>query len=105
MYLVGEPATITACTRLGGAAIILAAIQLGLLVGWCHTVSAIVRHADADVWVMAEQIPVFDFGTAIPRQRVYQARSGEGVVGAEGLFVASNIWRPADGRLNRWETS
>jgi putative ABC transport system permease protein len=81
-----------------GVLFFLAAVQLGLLVGWCNTVSAIVRHADADVWVIAEQTPAFDYGTAIPHQRVYQARSVEGVAWAQGLFMAWNIWQRHDGR-------
>jgi putative ABC transport system permease protein len=81
-----------------GVLFFLAAVQLGLLVGWCNTTSAIVRHAHADVWVMAEQTPAFDYGTAIPRQRVYQARAVEGVAWAEGLFMAWNIWQRPDGR-------
>jgi putative ABC transport system permease protein len=81
-----------------GVLFFLAAVQLGLLVGWCNTVSAIVRHANADVWVMAEQTPAFDYGTAIPRQRVYQSRSIEGVAWAEGMLMAWNIWQRPDGR-------
>jgi putative ABC transport system permease protein len=81
-----------------GVLFFLAAAQLGLLVGWCNTTSAIVRHADADVWVMAEHTPAFDYGTAIPRQRVYQARSVKGVAWAEGLFVGWSVWQRSDGR-------
>jgi putative ABC transport system permease protein len=81
-----------------GVLFFLAAIQLGLLVGWCHTVSAIVRHSNADLWIVAKQTPAFDYGTAIPRQRVYQARSVDGVAWAEGLFMAWNIWQRPDGR-------
>jgi putative ABC transport system permease protein len=81
-----------------GLLFFLAFVQLGLLVGWCNTVSAIVHHADADVWVMAEQTSAFDLGTAIPRQRVYQARSVAGVAWAEGLFVEANFWQRPDGR-------
>jgi putative ABC transport system permease protein len=47
---------------------------------------------------MAEQTPAFDYGTAIPRQRIYQARGVEGVAWAEGLFMAWNIWQRPDGR-------
>src|SRR4051812_34813120 len=36
-----------------GVAFFLGAAQIGLLVGWCNTNSAIISHADADVWVMA----------------------------------------------------
>jgi len=76
----------------------LSASTVGLLVGWCMTTSAIVRHADADLWVMAEQAPAFDYGTPIPEQRVCQVRGVEGVEWAEGLFMAWNIWQRPDGR-------
>ena len=66
--------------------------------GWCNTTSAIIRHTDADIWIMAEQTPAFDYGTAIPRQRVYQARSIEGVEWAEGMVMAWNVWQRKDGR-------
>jgi putative ABC transport system permease protein len=81
-----------------GVLFLLASVQLGLLVGWCNTVSAIVRHSNADIWLVAEQTPAFDYGTAIPSRRVYHARSVDGVAWAEGLFVAWNIWQRPDGR-------
>jgi putative ABC transport system permease protein len=76
----------------------LAAAQFGLLVGWINTNTAIIRHAGADLWVMAKQTPAFDYGTAIPQQRLYQARSVPRVQWAEGLFMAWNIWQRGDGR-------
>jgi putative ABC transport system permease protein len=80
------------------AAFFLSAAQVGLMVGWCNTCSAIVRHAGVDVWLMAEQTPAFDYGTAIPRRRVYQARSVAGVAWAEGMYMAWNTWQRPDGR-------
>ena len=69
-------------TLLGIAvAFVLSAAQIGLMVSWCNTVSAIVRHADADVWVMADKTPAFDYGTPIPEGRVYQVRSAPGYRG------------------------
>ncbi len=79
-------------------AFFLAAAQFGLLVGWVNTNTALIRHAGADLWVLAEQTPAFDYGTAIPRRRLYQARSVPGVVWAEPLFMAWNIWQRPDGR-------
>jgi len=79
-------------------AFFLSAAQVGLLVGWCDTCSALVRHAGVDVWLMAERTPAFDYGTAIPRRRIYQARSVKGVAWAEGLFMAWNVWQRPDGR-------
>jgi putative ABC transport system permease protein len=81
-----------------GVLFFLATAQVGMLVGWCNTCSAIIRHADVDLWVMTEQAPAFDYGTAIPSQRIYQARSIEGVAWAEGMIMAWNTWQRPDGR-------
>jgi putative ABC transport system permease protein len=84
-------------------AFFLSASQVGLLVGWCNTCSAIIRHADADVWVMAEQTPAFDYGTPIPGQRIYQVRSVPGVAWAEGLIMSWMFWQLPDGRQQNVE--
>jgi putative ABC transport system permease protein len=80
------------------AAFFLAAAQFGLLVGWIRTNTALILHAGADLWVMAERTPAFDYGTAIPRLRLYQARSVPGVQRASPLFMAWNTWQRPDGR-------
>jgi putative ABC transport system permease protein len=79
-------------------AFFLSEAQIGLMVGWCNTNSAIIRHAPVHVWVMAQETPSFDYGTAIPRNRIFQVRNVEGVEWAEGLFMAWNIWQRGDGR-------
>jgi putative ABC transport system permease protein len=81
-----------------GIAFFLATAQFGLLVGWINTNTALIRHSGADLWVMAVQAPAFDYGTAIPRQRLYQARSIEGVEWTQPVFMAWNIWQRGDGR-------
>lgn len=70
----------------------------GLFVGWCNTTGSLIRHADADIWLMAKQTPALDYGTAIPRQRIYQARSIPGVATAQGMFLGWNFWQTPDGR-------
>jgi putative ABC transport system permease protein len=77
---------------------LLAAAQFGLMVGWIHTNTALITHAGADIWVMAPQTPALDYGTAIPRQRMYQVRSVPGVAGADSLVLAWNVWQRPDGR-------
>jgi len=81
-----------------GVTFFLSAAQIGLLVGWCNTTSALVRNSGVDIWVMARQTPAFDYGTAIPRNRIYQVRSLPGVAWAEGLLMSWNIWQRPDGR-------
>jgi hypothetical protein len=46
-----------------------------LLYGWLRRQN--IQHADAEDLVQ-ETLATFDYDTAIPRHRVYQARSGEG---------------------------
>ena len=79
-------------------AFFLATAQFGLLVGWINTNTALIRHSGADLWVMAAQAPAFDYGTAISRQRLYQARSIEGVAWTQPVFMGWNIWQRGDGR-------
>ena len=66
--------------------------------GWCNTTSAIVRHSNADVWIMAKGTPAFDFATPIPRKRLYQVRSAPGVAWAECMYMGWTQWQRPDGR-------
>ena len=79
-------------------AFFLAAAQIGLLVGWINTNSAIINHAGVDIWVMAKQTRAFDYGTAIPRHRVQQVNSTPGVVWAEGMLLGWATWQHPDGK-------
>lgn len=79
-------------------AFFLAAAQIGLLVGWINTNSAIIKHAEVDIWVMAEETRAFDYGTAIPRHRVQQVSSVPGVSWAEGMLIGWATWQHPDGK-------
>lgn len=79
-------------------AFFLAAAQIGLLVGWINTNSAIIRHSGADIWVMAEETRAFDYGTAIPRHRIQQVNSVPGVIWAEGLLMSWVTWQHPNGK-------
>lgn len=86
-------------TLLGiGAMFFLSASQVGMLVGWCNTTTAIIREANVDVWVMGQQNQAFDYGPAIPRNRIYQVRSVPGVAWTEGMYVGWSLWQRPDGR-------
>lgn len=88
-----------AFTVLGlGTLFLLSAAQVGLLLGWCNTITAIAAHAGVDVWVMAENTLAWDYGTSIPRHRVYQARNVQGVIWADGMYVGWSMWQRPDGR-------
>lgn len=54
-------------TTLGiGALFWLSIAQVGLLVGWCNTIAALIDEGTADLWVMAERTPAYDYGTLEP---------------------------------------
>ena len=88
------------CSTVAGIAVafFLSAAQTGLMVGWCRTTSAIVVNAGVDVRVMARQTPAFDYGTSIPKRRIYQVRTVPGVGWAQGMFMGWNYWQRPDGR-------
>ncbi len=79
-------------------AFFLAAAQIGLLVGWINTNSAIINHTGVDLWVMAKQTRTFDYGTAIPRHRVQQVRSVPGVSWAESMLIGWATWQHPQGK-------
>lgn len=79
-------------------AFFLAAAQIGLLVGWINTNSAIIKHSGADIWVMAKETRTLDYGTAIPRHRIQQVSSVEGVNWAEGMLVGWINWQHPQGK-------
>ena len=79
-------------------AFFLAAAQIGLLVGWINTNSAIINHAGVDIWVMAKETRTLDYGTAIPRHRIQQVSSVKGVSWAEGMLVGWINWQHPQGK-------
>jgi len=72
--------------------------QVGMMMGWIDTSTLAIQRAKVDLWVVGMKSPAFDYGSPIPRQRLYQARSVEGVAEAHPLFMAWTIWSRDDGR-------
>lgn len=72
--------------------------QIGLMMGWIETCTLMIDRAGVDLWVIGVKSPAFDYGSPIPRQRLYQARSVPGVAEAHPLFMSWTIWNRPDGR-------
>lgn len=81
-----------------GCLFFLSAAQIGLLVGWINTNSAIIVNANVDLWVMGEHTRAFDYGMPLPRYRVDQVRSVPGVSWAEAMFMEWSVWQCPDGQ-------
>jgi putative ABC transport system permease protein len=80
------------------AGFLLSMAQIGLMMGWIDTCTLMIQRADVDLWVVGVKSPAFEYGSPIPRQRLYQALSVEGVAEAYPLFMAWTIWSRDDGR-------
>ena len=80
-------------------AFFMAAAQIGLLVGWVNTNSALINHAGVDIWVMTAGTRSFDYSTAIPRHRVQQVNSIPGIIWAESMLVGwATTWQHPEGK-------
>ena len=75
-----------------GTAFFLAAAQFGILIGWIYTTTALINHAQVDLWIMAKHTPTFEYGAPIPKKTVYLARSAPGVKWAQTMFVSWSSW-------------
>jgi len=73
-------------------AFFLAAAQFGILIGWVYTTTALINHAQVDLWIMAKHTPTFEYSSPIPKQTVYLARSTPGVKWAQTMFVSWSNW-------------
>jgi len=72
--------------------------QIGLMMGWIETCTLMITRAKVDLWVVGMKSPAFDYGSPIPRQRLYQSRSVQGVAEAQPMVMTWTIWNRPDGR-------
>jgi putative ABC transport system permease protein len=76
---------------------ILMGIQLGMLLNFVHTISTIVDHAGADLWITAEGVPSVDLATPQQERRRYQAMAADGVASAESYMLHFGFLKRPDG--------
>ncbi|MGA8170971.1 MAG: ABC transporter permease [Methylocystis sp.] len=72
---------------------ILVGVQLGLLLNFVNTVSTIVDHAGADLWIAAQGVRSVDLATPIEARRRFQALSVDGVAKAESYLLHFGFWK------------
>lgn len=85
-------------TLLGIAfSVVLMGVQLGLLIGFAQTASTLIRHADADLWVLPLGTSNVDIAGRIPIRRRHQALSVSGVASVDEYMVQFGFWRKPDG--------
>lgn len=72
-------------------------VQLGLLLGIFSTVSVVVDHARADLWVGFPHTPSFDLGRTIAERNEGRLRLHPDVVAVESMVVGYADWRGPKG--------
>jgi putative ABC transport system permease protein len=60
--------------------------------------TGIVRHTDADIWIMSKNVPNFDFSQPFPANRIDRVRALDQVLWAEKLQVQFAFLKLHDGR-------
>lgn len=78
-------------------ATILTVIQVAMYIGMMGNATAIIRHVDADIWVVSKNIQNFDFANPFPEERINRVRALPQVVWADKLLLAWGFLKLASG--------
>jgi putative ABC transport system permease protein len=77
---------------------VLTLIEVAIYLGMMGNATAVVRHTDADIWVVSQNVPNFDFSQPFPAYRINRIRALEEVLWAEKIHVWFAFLKLADGR-------
>jgi len=78
-------------------AIVLIAIQMGLLLGFVQTISGVVDNSAVDIWISARGVPFLEHGAQFPARTVHRAAATPGVLAAENYVLRIVNWKRTDG--------
>lgn len=82
---------------------VLTLMEVAIYFGMMGNATGVVRHADADVWVMSKNVPNFDFSQPFPANRINQVRAFDEVLWAEKIHVWFGFIKLHDGRREQAE--
>ena len=77
---------------------VLTLIEVGIYLGMMGNATSVVRHTDADIWVVSQNVPNFDFSQPFPAYRINRIRALDEVLWAEKIHVWFAFLKLADGR-------
>src|SRR5690348_15461695 len=87
-----------AATLVGIAfAVVLMAVQWGLLIGFANTAAGLINHAGADFWIASRGTSNVDQGLPVPERWRFQLLSVPGVAAVDPLIVQFAPWKRPDG--------
>ena len=88
-----EPARFLVTVAGIGLSLVLLTIQLGLLSGFDRTISALLDHAKADLWIVPTGTAAFDDPALLANSERYTALATKGVERVDPLIVGFAEWR------------
>lgn len=77
---------------------VLTLVEVGIYLGMMGNATSVVRHTDADIWVVSQNVPNFDFSQPFPAYRINRIRALDDVLWAEKIHVWFGFLKLADGR-------
>lgn len=77
---------------------VLTLVEVGIYLGMMGNATSVVRHTDADLWVVSQNVPNFDFSQPFPAYRINRIRALDEVLWAEKIHVWFAFLKLADGR-------
>ncbi len=77
---------------------VLTLVEVGIYLGMMGNATSVVRHTDADIWVVSQNVPNFDFTQPFPAYRINRVRALDEVLWAEKIHVWFAFMKLADGR-------
>jgi putative ABC transport system permease protein len=79
--------------------VVLAAVQLGLFVGFTRATSDIITHSNADLWIKSAGVPNVENGVPFSERKLYQVLAVPGVARAEKQVIQFGNWKRPDGAV------
>ena len=79
-------------------AVVLIVIEMGLYFGFTKTISSLVDHSQADLWVAAESVPYLELGAPFHERKLYQIKGVPGVADVQKFIRRNQVWSRPDGQ-------
>ena len=82
---------------------VLTLMEVAIYLGMMGNATGVVRHTDADIWVMSKNVPNFDFSQPFPAYHIDRVRALDEVLWAEKIHVWFAFLKLHDGRREQAE--
>lgn len=76
---------------------VLTIMQVAMYLGMMGNATGIIRHVDADIWVMSKNVQNFDFANPFPQERINRVRSLPEVLWADRIILTWGFLKLASG--------